>query len=174
MLAGSLLERNSLKQAIYFNCSSLKVLAAERSSLEIRSAQTPPSPSWPKSLKMLNAQVLKMPNPPGPPGQRVSKISKCSAGQPVLKCKSQLVKETKCDKVGQKALAQSKNIWRLVLCVRTGWQKLCEGRKVLTWTKILSTNISYLRQTKDSLLAKKANKALIGQRCQQRERQRSD
>ena len=143
---------------------------------------------------MLNAQVLKMPNPPGPPGQRVSKISKCSAGQPVLKCKSQLVKETKCDKDGQKALAQSKNIWRLVLCVRTGWQKLCEGRKVLTWTKILSTNISYLRQTKDSLLAEKANKALIGrrwrtevvgkqrqtkiQRCQQilcqRERQRSD
>ena len=44
MLAVSLIERNSLKQAIYFNCSSLKVLAAERSSLEIRSAQPPDPP----------------------------------------------------------------------------------------------------------------------------------
>ena len=102
---------------------------------------------------MLNAQVLKMLNPfQLPPGQvaNESQNAQCSSAQnaqppraswptsfkdlkmqcqPVLKCKSQLVKETKCDKDGQKALAQSKNIWRLVLCVRTGWQKLSEGTK---------------------------------------------
>ena len=134
MLAVSLIERNSLKQAIYFNCSSLKILAAERSSLEIRSAQPPPTSSWPSGQrvsKCSSAQVLKMPNPTGPPGQRVSKISKCRAGYSVLKCKIQLVKDNKCGKDGQKAFVQSKNIWRLVLCVRTGWQKLCEGTKGL-------------------------------------------
>ena len=64
MLAVSLIERNSLKQAIYFNCSSLKILAA----LEIRSAQPlqlPPGQVANESQNAQNAQVLKMLNPQG-------------------------------------------------------------------------------------------------------------
>ena len=61
MLAVSLIERNSLKQAIYFNCSSLKILAAERSSLEIRSAQPPPTPSWPSGQRVSKCSMLKWP-----------------------------------------------------------------------------------------------------------------
>ena len=117
MLAGSLIERNSLKQAIYFNCSSLKVLAAERSSLEIRSAQ-PPQPLLAKESQNAqcssaqNAQPL--PTPSWPSGKRVSKCSSAQNAQPPraswptsfkdlkmqgwptsLKCKIQLVEDNK-------------------------------------------------------------------------------
>ena len=134
MLAVSLIERNSLKQAIYFNCSSLKILAAERSSLEIRSAQPPPTSSWPSGQRVSKCSMLKWSKCPTPQGLLANEFQRSQnegLANQSAKCKSQLVKDNKCGKDGQKAFVQSKNIWRLVLCVRTGWQKLCEGTKGL-------------------------------------------
>ena len=96
MLAGSLIERNSLKQAIYFNCSSLKVLAAERSSLEIRSAQ-PPDPPGQVANESQNAQCSSAQNaqPPRASWPTSFKDLKMQGWPTSLKCKIQLVEDNK-------------------------------------------------------------------------------